>query len=271
MGTAQLANRGSREFFLGGHDLEMVTIRDLLAEHAPGQFHDKGLGWGAKASAYRDEIHAAIARGQIPVLIELEDDLGLTRDEDRISDPTRTIIVDHHGPRTGKDQPTSLHQVFSLLELDPALWTRWFDLVAANDRGYVPALLEIGATRDEIVRIRAADRAAQGITPDEEAQGEKALETAQVLAGGRLILVGLPHDRTAVVSDRLALNPGNAAADNLFILGRDEIHFFGEGRLVLSLNTAFPGGWYGGALPDRGFWGHRAPLPNPLAHLLSSL
>lgn len=42
-------------FFLGGRDLEMLTIRDLMAEHAPGRFHDKGLPWGAKASDCQGE------------------------------------------------------------------------------------------------------------------------------------------------------------------------------------------------------------------------
>ncbi|MGH8007323.1 MAG: hypothetical protein ACREQ3_09965 [Candidatus Binatia bacterium] len=28
-------------FFLGGHDLEMITIRDLLLEVAPDRFYDK--------------------------------------------------------------------------------------------------------------------------------------------------------------------------------------------------------------------------------------
>ena len=54
-------------FFLGGQDLEMVTIRDLLAQESC-PYHDKGLGWGARASDYRTEIEAVLAQGQIPVL-----------------------------------------------------------------------------------------------------------------------------------------------------------------------------------------------------------
>jgi hypothetical protein len=30
---------------------------------------------------------------------------------------------------------------------------------------------------------------------------------------------------------------------------------------VLALASAYPDGWSGGALPERGFWGHAAPLP----------
>ncbi len=94
-------------FFLGGHDLEMVTIRKLLEREAPGRFRDKGLGWGALASSYEEEISTALEEGFIPVLVELEDDLGL---EDR-----PILIADHHGSRAGKDAATSLHQVFRLL------------------------------------------------------------------------------------------------------------------------------------------------------------
>lgn len=35
-------------FFLGGHDLEMLAIRELLEEYAPGSFFDKGLSWGGQ-------------------------------------------------------------------------------------------------------------------------------------------------------------------------------------------------------------------------------
>ena len=34
---------------------------------------DKALSWGAKASAYHDGVFAALARGETPVLIELEE------------------------------------------------------------------------------------------------------------------------------------------------------------------------------------------------------
>ena len=49
-------------FFLGGYDLEMLTIRELLAaEGAP--FWDKELAWGAQASAYAAEIEQTLAIG----------------------------------------------------------------------------------------------------------------------------------------------------------------------------------------------------------------
>src|SRR5947209_1249501 len=116
-------------FFLGGRDLEMSTIRELLSSHAQGRFHDRGLAWGARTSAYRDEIARALEAGQTPVLVELEDDVGL--------DPARVVVVDHHGTKAGHDRPTSLEQVFALLGRPRDEWSRWFALVAANDRAHI--------------------------------------------------------------------------------------------------------------------------------------
>lgn len=250
-------------FFLGGRDLEMATIRDLLQEVIPGRFYDKALTWGATASAYREEIIATLACGLMPVLVELIDDLGLPS--------ARIVIVDHHGERAGEHRPTSLHQVFALLGLPGKRWTRWFELVAANDRGYIPALMEIGATREEIFNVRAADRAAQGITPEEEAAGERAVAQAKTLVSGLLTIVHLPHARTATVTDRLQPELGGTGYKNLLVCCPEQVNFFGTGQIVLALYEKFPGGWYGGGLPTRGFWGHEAPVPDVLPFLLDNL
>ena len=250
-------------FFLGGHDLEMVTIRDLLLEAVPERFYDKELVWGAKASAYREEITETLARGFTPVFVELVNDLGL--------DPAQFLVVDHHGERAGENQPTSLHQVFNLLGLSPECWTRWFDLVAANDWGYIPAMVEMGATREEIIKVRAADRAAQGITPEEEAEGARAIARTELLAQGALTVVHLPHSRTATVTDRLQTELGGPGYQNLLVCDPDQVNFFGSGELIFALDRKFPGGWYGGALPMRGFWGHESPVSDVLSVLLSCI
>jgi hypothetical protein len=88
-------------FFLGGYDLEMVTIRDLLAEVAICHYYDKNLSWGVRTSAYGEESWTTLDLGQIPVLVELSDDLLL--------DPTKVFFVDHHGEHAEKNKPTSLH------------------------------------------------------------------------------------------------------------------------------------------------------------------
>ncbi len=225
-------------FCLGGHDLEMLTIKQLLEDNA--QFVvDKQLRWGAVASAYREEIEQALVQNRVPVLIELENDLAF--------EPV--ILIDHHGDQAGETAPTALHQVFDLLQL-PA-WSRWFELVAANDRGYIPALEALNASHAEICQIRLADRRAQGVSEHDDLVAHEAIQSMVVY--GALSVVYLGHNRTAAVTDALFLE--GIAYRNLLIISPEEVNFFGEGEWVAFLVQRFPDGWYGGALPTRGFWG----------------
>lgn len=237
--------------FLGGHDLEMVTIRDLVADVlGPDAVCDKGLGWGAKASAYGAEIAEAAKAGLLPVLIELGADIAL---------PAGCIEIDHHGARVGES--CALRQVFDLLGLPYSRWSRHFVLVAANDVGHVGAMAAMGASIAEMTAIRAADRAAQGITRDEEASGLAALAAAR--RWGDAIVVDLPHARGATVTDPLALaamahgQAGGQVADEgrLVILSPYSVNIYADGAAIMALDRAFPGGWRGGELPRRGFWG----------------
>lgn len=234
-------------FFLGGQDLEMVTIRDLLALLAAGrdsrvaQVADKSLPWGAKASDYTEEIAQAVATGLVPVLIELAPDIEL---------PPCTRMIDHHGVRS--HEACALRQVFDLLGLPEDKWTRHFALVAANDTGHIKAMQRMGATEAEINAIRRADRLAQGVTPQEEAEGLAALKAGEAHLDGSLLIVDLPHGRSATVAD-----PMTIAGDlrDLLILSPTSTQFFGDGARIAVLDHAFPGGWRGGELPTRGFWG----------------
>lgn len=241
-------------FFLGGADLEMVTIRDLLACEAPGRYHDRQLAWGARASAYAAEIGAELAAGRTVVLVELELDQALPEGQ--------YVLVDHHGPRAGRDRPTSLEQVFALLQLPAARWTRWLALVAANDRGHLAGMLALDppATGEEIEQVRRLDRAAQGVTAEQELAAPATVAAARVVADGRLTVVDWPFPRTSPVADRMETALGGPGYRNLLVGGAEQVSFFGAGDAVAFLDQRFPGGWYGGELPVRGFWGHHRPL-----------
>ncbi len=235
-------------FFLGGQDLEMQCIAKLLAQHAPGRFAYAHLGWGAKVSSYKAALFEALDCGYAPVLVELENDLKLHADQ--------VLMVDHHGSGAGAGAKTSLEQVFALLQLPKALWTRELALVAANDRGWIPEMQALGATLDEIAAIRRADRAAQGITELQEQQAETALASLRYLdAESRFAVVELAHNKTAAVADRLHPVFGQAQPELLLVQSPAETNFFGPGTAIGLLNLYFPGGWQGGALPQRGFWG----------------
>lgn len=236
--------------FLGGYDAEMLAIADACRK-AGVDVVDKHLGWGAAASAYTEEIADAISAGKTPVLIELTLDIEL---------PVSAIVVDHHNENAGK--PASILQVLSLLGVKP---TRSQLLIAANDCAYIPGMLALGATPEEVATVRLADRAAQGITPEQEAEAERAIAAAEVVNG--VTIVKMSHSKTATVCDRL-FSPDKE--QRLLILSEDgESNFFGNGELCNLLRgedtskktaegyTIYShfGGWIGGNLPTSGYWG----------------
>ena len=70
--------------------------------------------------------------------------VGIELTEDIVPPPTY-IRIDHHNELS--DRPAAIVQVAALfgVELD-----RWQLLVAANDARYIPGMLEMGATDEEI-------------------------------------------------------------------------------------------------------------------------
>lgn len=246
----------------------MVTIRKLLDQHLPTHYIDDRLAWGAQASAYEDRIRQALTSGETVVLVELEDDLGLLSG----LDASQVVNVDHHGELAGQDRPTALEQVFKLLRLPDSAWTREFELVAANDRGHVAAMLERQASQKELEKIRSLDRAAQGITRDEERVGRLAAANAETVLNGWLTLVRLPHSRTATVTDVLQRELGGPGYENLLISCPDSVMFYGQGQAIAALREKFPDGFWGGELPVRGFWGRSvATGRNDLVNALSQV
>ena len=229
-------------FLLGGKDAEMVQIeRHLKALNVP--FFNKNLGWGAKLSSYQEEI-ASLPTEVVLVTVELEQD---------ITPAQQVIVVDHHNEMAGK--PASILQVLELLCQEPS---REDLLIAANDVGFIPALLGMGATAEEIQWVRAQDRAAQGITEQHEQAAEEAL-SAPVEYVGTTRVFNMKHSKCAPLLDRLAIaqiEQGKSVHENyLIICGDGEINYYGPGATVVKLSKAFPKGWFGGNLPTNGFWG----------------
>lgn len=144
-------------FLLGGADLEMQTIREvLLREGIP--FADKKLRWdNAFLSSYQKELQE-IEEGQTVYGIELRED---------IVPPACYRAIDHHNESSMK--PCALEQVMELLQLP---MNRYEQLVAANDKAYIPGMLALNASSEEIASIRRADRKAQGVTDEEEELAE---------------------------------------------------------------------------------------------------
>ncbi|OGE26183.1 hypothetical protein A2780_00015 [Candidatus Daviesbacteria bacterium RIFCSPHIGHO2_01_FULL_41_45] len=258
-------------FFLGGNDAEMVRIFEVLA-NAGIETVNKGLGWGAHASAYADEIASAGAEGKTVVLVELDNSSAAktewTAEKVAVTLPEGTIEVDHHGDRSA--EPASILQVLKLIGAEP---THWDLLIAANDSGFIPAMEAMGATANEIAEVRASDRNAQGITPEKEAEAEQAIAKAET--SDRLTVVRMAHSKCATVTDRLHKGAGGPGYDQLLILSGDgEVNFYGDGKLCQNLKEKFEG-WNGGsglgAEGGSAFWGGYPNHEEVLAFVKESL
>lgn len=246
MTTSRLSN--NMVIFCGGYDAEMVEIIDVCRKVGV-EVVDSHLGWGAAASTYSEEIAAAVSEGKQVVLVELALDIEL---------PETAIVVDHHNEMSSR--PASILQVLALLGMDA---TRWQQLVAANDCGYIPAMLSMGAIPEEVAAVRLADRSAQGITPEQEAEAERAIGCREVING--VTVVRMNHSKTATVTDRLF---NSEKEQRLLVLSEDgESNFFGPKKLCLLLQGektgkstegwdtySHFGGWTGGG-EAIGFWG----------------
>jgi hypothetical protein len=242
-------------FFLGGHDLEMLTIRDFLVQQSVNVF-DAQLRWGAKASQYENEITDALSVGQTAVLIELIDDTAT-----QVSRHPRVTMIDHHGDHAGHDQPTSLEQVIRLFGLSNTdlQRNRHWQLVAANDRGHIRAMrsLQPSASNDEIRTIRVLDLQAQGIDERTLCAAKELTHIAERRLDGKLTILNVPDDRLGLYAEVMEEFFDGPGFENLLVIGKNEVGFYGNGRIIQRLAIQSPpnSSWYGGDLPDHGFWG----------------
>lgn len=182
------AIKSSKVFLLGGCDLEMLTIKQLLEERNDCIVADKHLYWdNALLSVYQDEL-SQYADYEI---------YGIELKEDIIA-PDNYIPIDHHNDKSG--QPSSLEQVANILDVS---LNRYQQLVAANDKGYIPAMEEIDATKEEIDDIRKRDKAAQGVTEEDERKAKDSIDSADRSYPG-LIIVKAANSRFSPIVDNLS-------------------------------------------------------------------
>ena len=198
-------------FLLGGYDLEMITIKQMLGGREGCVVVDKHLQWdNARLSTYQKEL-SEFADNNI-YGIELQEDIPL---------PKNYYRIDHHNDWA--DKPSSIEQVAEVLGVE---LTGYQQLVAANDKGYIPAMKALGASKEETDNIRRRDRAAQGVTDEEEALAEKAI-TENLHAYKGLTVVKAFSSRFSPICDRLY------PYLRLLIYTDAEWMFYGEGKTSL--------------------------------------
>ncbi len=204
-------NTPSRKtFLLGGHDLEMLTIKQILERREDCVVLDKHLRWdNAFLSAYQDDIkdNDGTIYG-----IELREDIPVKSNYHRI---------DHHNDK--EDLPSALEQVAEILDVE---LNRLQLLIAANDKGYIPAMTALSATKEEIAEIRLADRTAQGIGEKEERLAEESIAKG-LSHHGQLTVVKSQTPHFSPICDRLF------PYKNLLIYTDSEWTFYGDGKKEL--------------------------------------
>jgi len=149
--------------------------------------------------------------------------------------------------------PTSLEQIISLLRLPKQSFTRRRQLIAANDRGHIKAMQEMGANQDEMIKIRAADRQAQGISLYQEKEAKKAIANRQTI--DNLIIIETTSSTSSAIADRMEKLLGGPSYENLLIVMTKKLAFYGRGGIIENLKKLTKDCWYGGDLPEWGFWG----------------
>lgn len=202
-------------FLLGGHDLEMMTIKDLLAQQSDCLTVDRDLAWdNASLSKYKD-IFAEYPMADI-YGVELQEDMEIPE-----ADRLRYHRVDHHNDYA--HMPSSLEQVAAIVGVE---LNRYQRLIAANDSGYIPDMKALMATDEEISDIRRLDRAAQGVTEKDEKLAEESI--AQFLQKGTLLwVVKSLTSKFSAICDRLY------PYTRLLVYTDSEWMYYGAGKVEL--------------------------------------
>lgn len=248
------------------NDLEAKTIVEMLQREGE-DYLVTGQAWGASWDGLEEEIKAQIeeAKKQEKTVfgVELQ------------GDSNGAINVDHHqyGEDDRTNQKSSIEQVAEILGIELTLDEQF---VSANDKGYIPAMEKLGAElgissedlQEIIANIRMRDRETQGVTAEQEAQAQEAVEKlGPITEKQEYIQLDLPHSKTSTVTDRLY-----GKYDNLLITSGDgETNFFGKADIIRMLLERFPNPdpkndpycrWASGNYEELGygFWGGKKNL-----------
>ena len=217
-------------FLLGGRDLEMLEIKNILIKNNK-HYLDKKLSWGAKLSHY---IH---------LLDKKREYYGIELIED-VEPPEKYKAIDHHNDL--QNRPSSIEQVADILGIS---LNRYQMLVALNDKGYIPAMQEYGATEVEIELIRQKDREAQGVTKQDELLADISIQEAHTING--VFTIKAHTDKFSAIVDKCY-----GKHSKILIYNDKKLTYYGDGvkKIVSKYQKAIKSNraYYGG---NNGFFG----------------
>lgn len=247
-----------RIWIVPANDLEAVEIKNLLLQQEELVFVSQQT-WGASWEKLESSIVESI--NDLSKLQKIEV-IGIELAGKPAWKYARTL--DHHrwADHDGSHEMSSIEQVAQLLNipLNP-----YQQLVAANDKGWIPALIAAGAPQGVIDAIRMSDRCAQGVSPDDEAQAVRDVENAETK--GRKIRI-TTKKVTSAIGDRLygrfdeVLNCG---PDKWIYTGPKHREIF---EAVQSSKMGTKNDWMGGS-PTSGYCGFISPTESVQEIILS--
>ena len=161
------------------NDGEAVQIKNILEKKNIKTLITK-QGWGASWDGLEPEIKEEIKNLK-------NKNFKIFGVELQGSAPEGAKNIDHHR-YDGDDRTNELSSLEQVAELIGYKLTLYEQFVAENDKGFIPAMLTLAKTKNLsetetqklIEKVRLQDRAAQGITPEQEKIAEKAIEEAEV-------------------------------------------------------------------------------------------
>jgi hypothetical protein len=132
-------------------------------------------------------------------------------------------------------------------------------------------MLAAGASAGEIAAIRAADRAAQGVSDADEAEAIRAIAARR--QQGALTIVETRSTTSSAIADRMLAELGGPGYQRLLVVMPGKVGVFADGPAIVQLAKAYPKAWWGGALPQAGFWGTHVQTDdrNAITDLVSRL
>ncbi len=216
-------------FLLGGHDLEMSAIKLLLKQLNITTINDKGLNWeNASWKSYKDTIEEQRKKDDFTFVgIELKD---------KDQKPENAIDIDHHNAERCK--PSSLEQVAELLKSANILkddLSIYQKQIAANDKGYIQAMLDMKMSPDDIETIRQQERRILKINNDDWLKAEKSVkEHSRHELNGKLMIIEAQTPKFAAISDYLWLEYCQIHTDNKRKDCPEAVIIYNDNNLVYS-------------------------------------
>ena len=104
--------------------------------------------------------------------------------------------IDHHNEKSNLD--SSIEQIADILGIKLSYFEQ---LIAANDKGYIPLMKKLNASDKDIQRIRKLDRKFQGVSEEDELQAIEDIKNLQIINGVKVIKTKLA--KFSPITDRL--------------------------------------------------------------------